>query len=86
MTLFWIDLLGISAGCLTTGAYLPQAMKVLRTRHTRDLSLAMYIVMTTGNTGWLLYGLLLGSMPIVLSNMLTLALCVTILAMKLRHG
>ena len=86
MTLFWIDLLGITAGCLTAGAYLPQALKVLRSRHTRDLSLAMYVVMTIGNTGWLLYGLMLGSLPIVLANAVTLTLCVTILAMKLRHG
>ena len=42
---FWIDLLGISAGCLTTGADLPQAVKALRTRHTADLSRAMYRAM-----------------------------------------
>ena len=86
MGLFWIDLLGISAGCLTTGAYLPQALKVLRTRHTRDLSLAMYVVMTAGNLGWLLYGLLLASRPLILANAMSLALTATILAMKLRHG
>lgn len=86
MGLFWIDLLGIAAGCLTTGAYLPQALKVLRTRHTRDLSLAMYVVMTAGNLGWLLYGLLLASPPLILANAMSLALTATILAMKLRHG
>jgi MtN3 and saliva related transmembrane protein len=86
MGIFWIDLLGISAGCLTTGAYLPQALKVLRTRHTRDLSLAMYVVMSAGNLGWLLYGVVLWSLPLILANAMSLVLTATILAMKLRHG
>jgi MtN3 and saliva related transmembrane protein len=82
MGLFRIDRLGISGGCLTAGAYLPRVLKVLRARHTRDLSLAMYVVMTAGNLGWLLYGLLLASRPLILANAPT----ATILAMKLRHG
>ena len=86
MALFWIDLLGIAAGCLTTGAYLPQAVKVLRTRQTRDLSLAMYLVMSAGNLGWLLYGVLLASLPLILANLFSSTLTGVILAMKLRHG
>jgi MtN3 and saliva related transmembrane protein len=82
----WIDLLGLSAAALTTGAFLPQAVKVLRTRHTRDLSLAMYLVMSIGNLVWLIYGIALLSRPLILANAITLSLTMTILVLKLRHG
>lgn len=81
-----IDLLGLSAGVLTTGAYLPQAIKLLRTQHTHDLSLTLYLVMSAGTLCWLVDGLLILSQPPILSNTVSLGLTSSILALKLRHG
>ena len=77
------DHLGYAAGIMTTIAFLPQAVQALRTRRTRDISLAMYIVFTMGIASWLGYGLLIRSSPVVLANAVTLVLAVAILAMKL---
>ena len=78
--------LGYVAATLTTVAFVPQAVKTLRTRDTRAISLGMYLVFTVGLCFWLAYGIALGSWPMILSNIVTLALAVLILALKLRHG
>ncbi|KAF1695238.1 hypothetical protein CSC62_11170 [Pseudoxanthomonas jiangsuensis] len=78
--------LGYVAATLTTVAFVPQAVKTLRTRDTRAISLGMYLVFTVGLCFWLAYGIALGSWPMILSNIVTLALAVLILTLKLRHG
>lgn len=80
------EIIGLLAACLTTGGYVPQALKVIRTRHTRDLSLPMYCIMTTGGLTWLTYGLMIESLPIILANAFTSTLTGTILILKLRFG
>ncbi|SMF16317.1 MtN3 and saliva related transmembrane protein [Tistlia consotensis] len=81
-----VTLVGLAAGTCTTAAFLPQALKAWRTRQTRDLSLSMFLVFVTGIVLWLAYGLILGDVPIVVANALTLLLAGSILALKLRHG
>ena len=80
------DLIGMIAGTLTTIAFVPQVWRVWKTRSTRDVSLGMYLVFTTGVVFWLAYGLMLGAWPIIVTNVITLALTGTVLALKLRHG
>ena len=80
------DLLGTAAGFMTTMAFVPQVWGVWKTRSTRDISLGMYLVFTTGVAFWLAYGLVLGAWPIIVANSVTLALTGTVLVLKLRHG
>jgi len=81
MDLTWT---GYVAATLTTLAFLPQAIKTLRTRDTRSISLHMYVVFTVGVAFWLVYGISLHSWPMIVANIVTLGLAVTILVMKLR--
>jgi len=78
--------LGYSAAILTTCSFVPQALLTIRTRNTRGISRAMYIIFTVGVALWLAYGIFLGSMPMILANTVTLGLAITILALKLRFG
>ena len=75
---------GTVAATLTTLAFVPQAVKTLRTRDTRGISTHMYVVFTVGVGFWLVYGCVLGSWPMIVSNAVTLVLAGAILAMKLR--
>jgi MtN3 and saliva related transmembrane protein len=77
----WI---GIAAAILTTTAFAPQAIKVWRTRSTRDVSLAMFLLMVTGIVLWLVYGLLIGDLPLIAANAVTLVLAGAILVAKIR--
>jgi MtN3 and saliva related transmembrane protein len=81
-----VTVIGFLAGLLTTIAFIPQVLKIWKTRSARDISLGMYVIFTCGVVLWLAYGLLLASLPIVLANTLTLTLAMAVLVMKVRFG
>ncbi len=81
-----IEVLGLVAGALTTTAYLPQAVRTLRSGSARDLSLAMLLLLITGIVLWLAYGALAGLPAVVVANAATLLLTLPILWVKLRRG
>ncbi len=83
---FIVNLVGGAAATLTTICWLPQAFKILRTRDTAAISLLTYSVFGLGLALWLCYGILLGSWPIIGSNVVTLVPVVAIILLKLRHG
>ena len=78
------ELIGLVAGFLTTFAFIPQVVKIWRSRSARDISLPMYLAFTTGVALWLCYGLLTESLPVIVANVVTLALALAVIAMKLR--
>jgi MtN3 and saliva related transmembrane protein len=85
-TLPLIDVIGASGATLTTLCWLPQALKVIREKETRALSLPATAAFTLGVVLWLIYGLAIGDWPLIGSNAITLMLMAVILAMKLRYG
>lgn len=81
-----IDLIGSIAATLTTVSFIPQVWRVWTTRHTRDISLTMYIAFTSGVALWLVYGMMIASWPIIIANSITVCLAGAVLVMKLRFG
>jgi len=81
----YVEILGLIAAVLTTGSFLPQAIKVIKTKNTNDLSLSMYSMFVSGVGLWLVYGFIIDSLPIILANIVTLMLSGTILFMKIRY-
>jgi MtN3 and saliva related transmembrane protein len=79
-----LDLLGLVAGSLTTISFVPQVLKIWRTRSGQDVSLGMFILFSLGVLLWLVYGLALGAVPIIVANAATLILALVVLALKLR--
>ena len=80
-----VELLGMTAGCLTTGSFITQAIKIIRTRDVSGISLLMYIALAVGLMLWLLYGIINGQISIIAANGVTLALVLIILVMKIRY-
>ena len=81
-----IQIIGASGAVLTTLCWLPQALKVIREKETRALSLPATLAFTLGVVLWLIYGLAIGDGPLIGSNSVTLVLMLPILVMKLRYG
>jgi MtN3 and saliva related transmembrane protein len=81
-----VDAIGMTGAVLTTVCWLPQAIKIIRSRETRAISLAGTLAFTIGIAFWLIYGLALMDWPLITSNVVTLALMSVIVALKLRHG
>ena len=75
---------GLAAGLLTTFAFVPQVLKIWRTKSAKDISLRTYIAFSLGVAMWLVYGVLKQEPPIILWNAVTLVLAIAIVAMKLR--
>lgn len=86
MNLQALDWLGFAAATLTSISFVPQALLSLRTRDVSGVSLGMYCAFSAGIMLWLVYGLLLRSWPLIFANLVTLALALCILVMKLRYG
>jgi len=79
------ELIGYVAATLTTIAFIPQVLHTWRLRSARGISLGMYAIFTSGVVLWLVYGVLLGACPIIVANVITLALALSILAMTIRY-
>ncbi|HEU4476435.1 MAG TPA: SemiSWEET transporter [Methyloceanibacter sp.] len=74
------------AAILTTAAFVPQALHIIRYKETRAISLQMYVVFAIGVTFWLVFGFMIWNWPMIVANTITLALALTILRMKLKYG
>jgi len=80
-----LSTIGFAAGALTTLSFVPQLLKTLRTRQTRDVSGWWLACFIAGLLLWLSYGLLLPSRPIIVANLATLLLTMPMLALKIYH-
>jgi|SaaInlLV_10m_DNA_3_1039740.scaffolds.fasta_scaffold13508_3 MtN3 and saliva related transmembrane protein len=74
----------IAAFC-TTIAFLPQTLKIIRTKDTKALSLAMYILFTFWVAMWLIYWIIINSLPIIIANSITFILSSIILCYKIKN-
>lgn len=83
MSLYTI--IGLAGATCTTLSFLPQAIQVIKTKHTKDLSLAMYSIFTTGVFLWFVYGLLVMDIPLIIANAITFLFAATILIMKIKY-
>ncbi len=77
------DTIGFISAALTTVAFIPQVVRVWKTKSARDVSLGMYALFNTGVAMWLCYGLLIESWPVIAANSITLLLAGAVMIMKL---
>tara|TARA_B100000902_G_C26783549_1_gene656229 strand:- start:198 stop:458 length:261 start_codon:yes stop_codon:yes gene_type:complete len=82
---FIIKYIGFFAAFCTTIAFLPQAIKVFKSKSTKDISLYMFIIFTIGVLSWLIYGLIINDYPIIFANAVTLVLSFFILIYKIKY-
>jgi MtN3 and saliva related transmembrane protein len=80
-----IEILGYTGAFLTTAAFFPQTYQTIKTRETKAISLAMYVMFTLGILLWLAYGILIESLPLIFSNSITFVMAATILVLKLKE-
>lgn len=81
-----LEAIGLFAGFLTTMSFLPQALKIIKTKQTESISLVMYSALVAGVLCWIMYGMIIHSLPIIFWNVLTFLLAGTVLVLKIRLG
>lgn len=78
-------ILGLVAGALTTVSFVPQVVKTWKTRSAKDVSVWMFTLLCAGIFFWIIYGFLIRSLPVILTNIVTLILASIVLALKVRY-
>ena len=80
-----VTIIGLLAATLTTIAFLPQLWRIWKTKSARDVSYLMLVVFMSGLFLWLVYGIILGALPVILANSITLFLNMIILWLKIKY-
>ena len=75
--------LGLIGAILTTVSFLPQLIKVFKTRSTKDISAGMFALFVTDFFVWLIYGILIKDIPLIIANSFALGEAITILIFKI---
>jgi MtN3 and saliva related transmembrane protein len=83
--MYTTDIIGYLSAFLTTLAFVPQAHHSWKTRDLSGISLPMYSFFSLGVLGWLIYGVMIASWPIIAANSITLVLACAVLCLKLKH-
>lgn len=79
-----IEILGLTAGTITSITFLPQVIRVWKTRSAKDLSLNMLLLLILGVAMWLIYGIILRDTAIIYTNSMVLAMGLLMLYFKLK--
>ncbi|MFH1352464.1 MAG: SemiSWEET transporter [bacterium] len=79
-------IVGACAGILCTVSFLPQVIKIYRTKSVKDISLLTFCVFTAGVFLWFIYGLLIKDMPVIITNTLIFILALAIVGMKIKYS
>jgi MtN3 and saliva related transmembrane protein len=77
---------GIIGAILTTTAFLPQALKTIKTKETKDLSLSTFLLIFSGTICWCIYGIAISDLPLIVANSITAVLAGIIVFIKLQEG
>lgn len=80
-----MEWIGYIAAILTTVSFLPQILHTIKVKETHSISLGMYSLFVTGTCFWLVYGILLDSIPMVLANVITVSLSSVVLLLKINN-
>ena len=79
-------IIGLAGSILVTIAYVPQTVKTVLTKHTKDLSLAWLLILAVGLFMYSVYGIWISSIPVIFSSGFGFILVFTLLICKLRCG
>ncbi|MDO8954582.1 MAG: SemiSWEET transporter [Gammaproteobacteria bacterium] len=78
-------IIGTISAILTTTAFLPQVIKVFKTKQIKDLSYGMLLMQSTGNFMWIIYGFMIDSMSLAVANIITFLLVLSLVIAKSRY-
>ena len=79
------EIVGLTAAFLTTSAFIPQVYKIYKEKNAEGISLTMYIILFIGVLLWFIYGILIGSLSIIIANGVTALLQLIIIIFKLKN-
>lgn len=81
----WTQIIGLSAGVCTASSLIPQIIKTLREKKADDVSILTLIVLITGVSLWIVYGIKRNDLPIIATNGFSFVVNVTMIILRLKY-
>jgi len=85
-TIILINTIGFLAGIVQTSKTIPQLVLSIKSKSTKDLSLSMISLGLAGTALWLIYGFLVGSLPIIITDTISTILFASLLIIKIKFN
>jgi MtN3 and saliva related transmembrane protein len=82
----FVYLVGLAAAALTSFGFIPQIILGYKSKHMKDVSLLMSLMLLSGMGLWLTYGILRNDIVIILANVVAVFLLGTIIVMKFYYN
>ena len=79
------EIIGLIAGILTSVSLLPQLIKVIKEKDAKSLSIGMLITLIAGNSLWTYYGIMIKNTPIILTNIFSDVVNITLLIFSIKY-
>ena len=79
------EIIGAIAAALTTFGFVPQIVKIYRTRSVEDVSLTMLVQYCIGLFLWMLYGIYLKNNILIVSNFVSFSTLVVAVGLYLKY-
>lgn len=79
---YLLDLIGYIAAFCSTISLIPQVIKIWKDRSAKAISITMYLIYSLAVVFWLIYGIMINSVPLITAEIITLVLSIAILIMK----
>jgi MtN3 and saliva related transmembrane protein len=79
------SIIGYFAGAITTIAFIPQVIKIWKTKSTKDISLITFVAFCLGVFLWMIYGIILHSKPVIIANSIGFVLGIIIIILKIKY-
>ncbi len=80
-----ITIVGFLAAFCTTISFLPQVIKIIKIKETKDISFLMYAILIGGISLWIIYGISKQDVPVIVANVITFVLATTVLILKIKY-
>ena len=80
------QIVGIIAGVLTAISMLPQLIKMVKEKKADDVSLLMLLVLLSGLSLWVVYGIMREDLPIIVTNSFSLMLNISVVVLRIKYG
>ncbi len=80
------EIIGYTAGAITSLTFLPQVIKTWKEKSAKDVSLLMFIIAAANEVLWIIYGVLLNNWVIIATNVVVLTMSLCMIWLKLRYG
>lgn len=81
----WTQIIGLAAGICTATSMIPQVVKTIKEKTAEDVSMVMLLVLMTGISLWIVYGIKRSDLPIIATNSFSLLVNLTMIVLRVKY-